>query len=96
MKVKKEIFKLPEKISGGGPAVMKDKKKKIVFLSATRTPFGEVGGSFKDLSPIDLGYYAARAVIEKAGMEDFIDLVDQSIFGNAQHTIMVEVEKVGN
>ena len=32
MKSKKEIFKLPEKISGGGPAIMKDRKKKIVFL----------------------------------------------------------------
>ncbi|RKY89952.1 acetyl-CoA C-acyltransferase [candidate division KSB1 bacterium] len=65
---------------------MKGKKKKIVFLSATRTPFGEVGGGLKDLSPIDLGYYAARAAIEKAGMEDMTDLIDQSIFGNAQHT----------
>jgi len=86
MKSKKEIFKLPEKISSGGPAIMKDQKKKIVFLSATRTPFGDVGGGLKDLSPIDLGYYAARAAIEKAGLEENIDFIDQAIFGNAQHT----------
>jgi acetyl-CoA acetyltransferase family protein len=77
---------MPDKVSPGGPAIMRDKKKKIVFLSAARTPFGEVGGSLKDLLPIDLGVYAARAAIAKAGLEDNTEVIDHSIFGNAQHT----------
>ncbi|MFQ6082079.1 MAG: thiolase family protein [Candidatus Aminicenantia bacterium] len=86
MKVKKEIFRIPKTVRGGGPLLMKEKRKKIVFLSATRTPFGEVGGAFKDMPPIELGAYAARAAIKKAGLEDRTALIDESIFGNAMHT----------
>jgi acetyl-CoA acetyltransferase family protein len=83
---KKEIYRIPEKISPGGPAIMRDKKKKIVFLSAARTPFGDAGGSLKSLLPIDLGVYAAKAAIARAGLENNTEVIDQSIFGNAQHT----------
>jgi len=61
-------------------------KKKIVFLSATRTPFGEVNGSLKSFTPIELGTLAARSAIEKAGLKGREHLIDESIFGNAQHT----------
>jgi acetyl-CoA acetyltransferase family protein len=83
---KKKIFHVPEKINGGGVALMREKKMKIVFLSATRTAFGEVGGAFKDVPPIELGAMAARAAIKKAGLEGQEELVDEAIFGNAYHT----------
>jgi acetyl-CoA acetyltransferase family protein len=86
MEGKKKIFHIPENISPAGVALMKEKKTKIVFLSATRTPFGEVGGSLKDVPPIELGAMASRAAIKKAGLEGREDVVDEAIFGNAMHT----------
>jgi len=83
---KKEIYRIPEKVSPGGPAIMKDKKKKIVFLSAARTPFGDAGGCLRDLLPIDLGVHAAKAAIAKAGLENNTEIIDHAIFGNAQHS----------
>jgi acetyl-CoA acetyltransferase family protein len=82
----KKIFHIPEKVSGGGPALMREKKLKIVFLSSTRTPFGAVGGSFKDIPPIELGVYAARGAVKNAGLEGREDVIDEAIFGNAMHT----------
>jgi len=70
----------------GGPAILRNQKKKLVFLSATRTPFGEVGGSLRELSPIDLGVHAARAAIIQAGLEGREEVIDAAIFGNAMHT----------
>ncbi len=86
MKETDMIFHVPKKISGGGVALMKEKKMKIVFLSATRTPFGDVGGAFKDIPPIELGAYAARGAIRQAGLEGMEGVIDEAIFGNAQHT----------
>lgn len=81
-----EIFRLPKKIERTAHSILKDKNKKIVFLSATRTPFGTVGGSLKDFTPIDLGAIAARAAIEQAQLADRIEFIDTAIFGNAMHT----------
>ncbi len=86
MEKKKEIFRIPEKTKYGASLILKDQKKKIVVLAATRTPFGSVGGCLKDLNPIELGVHAARAAIKQAGMENMTDLIDESIFGNAMHT----------
>lgn len=83
---KKVIFKVPKKIPQGSVGIMKDQKKKIVVLAATRTPFGAVGGGLKDMNPIDLGAHAARAAITQAGMDDMKDQINESIFGNAMHT----------
>jgi acetyl-CoA acyltransferase 2 len=65
---------------------MRDRKRKLVFLSATRTPFGDVNGSLKELSPIDLAVHAARAAIVQAGLEGREEVIDAAIFGNAMHT----------
>ena len=81
---KKEIFRLLAKVASFAP--LKDKNKKIVFLSGTRTPFCPAGGSLKDYSPIDLGAHAARAAIEQARLTDRIDVIDAAIFGNGMHT----------
>jgi len=56
----------------------------VVFLSAVRTPFGTFGGSFKDLSAIDLTVHAATAAMERAGVEPAV--IQHSIFGNVMQT----------
>ncbi|HJR43394.1 MAG TPA: acetyl-CoA C-acetyltransferase [Gemmatimonadaceae bacterium] len=56
----------------------------IVFLSAVRTPFGTFGGAFKDLSAIDLTVFAAKAAMERAGVEP--QEMQHSIFGNVLQT----------
>ena len=58
--------------------------KEVVILSAARTPFGKFGGSLKDLSATDLGVFAARGAIERAGIAAAD--IEHVIFGNAQQT----------
>ena len=41
----------------------------VVILSATRTPIGRFGGSFKDVHAAELGMVAAKAAIRRAGIE---------------------------
>ena len=50
-----------------------------VILGAARTPFGKVGGALAPVSAVELGKTAAKAAIERAGVEpgDF----DYTIFG---------------
>src|SRR3954468_21544808 len=50
-----------------------------VILSAARTPFGKVGGGLAPVSAVELGKTAAKAAIERAGVEpgDF----DYTVFG---------------
>ena len=50
------------------------------ILSGARTPVGKLLGVFKNLSAIDLGVIAARAAIERAGID--AALVDEVIMGN--------------
>lgn len=85
MKAKSPIFRhKPQGTESVG--VLRQSGRKIVFLSATRTPFIQVGGMFKNLSPIDLGVYASRGAIEKAGLSGREDQIQESIFGNAMHS----------
>ena len=83
---KKKLFQTPDERFMKGPAILPDKTKKIVFLSGKRTPFGRVGGSLKEFTPIDLGAVAARAAIDEAGLKDRADVIDSAIFGNGMHT----------
>ena len=41
----------------------------VVILGAARTPIGRYGGSFRDLHPAALGAVAARAALERSGVE---------------------------
>src|SRR3712207_3196615 len=41
----------------------------VVILSAARTPIGRYGGALRDVHPAELGAIAARAAIERAGIE---------------------------
>src|SRR5262245_22872925 len=51
-----------------------------LILSGARTPVGRLLGALKDLSAVDLGVIAARAAIERAGID--ANLVDEVIMGN--------------
>jgi acetyl-CoA acyltransferase 2 len=59
-------------------------QKDVVFLSAVRTPFGAFGGSLKQFTANQLGAFAAKAALERAGIEP--GDVDHVIFGNALQT----------
>src|SRR6185436_20174720 len=50
------------------------------ILSGARTPVGKLLGVLKDLSAVELGTTAARAAIERAGIDP--NLVDEVIMGN--------------
>ncbi|MGI9037511.1 MAG: acetyl-CoA C-acetyltransferase [Gemmatimonadota bacterium] len=56
----------------------------VVFLSAVRTPFGTFGGSLKEKSATELGAHAARAAVERSG----VDAADfgHTYFGNVIQT----------
>jgi acetyl-CoA acyltransferase 2 len=58
--------------------------REVVFLSAIRTPFGTFGGSLKDLSATELGVQAARAAVERAGVDP--DVYDEVFIGNVIQT----------
>jgi acetyl-CoA C-acetyltransferase len=54
----------------------------VYILSAVRTPIGKFGGSLASLTAADLGVVAAKAAIERAGVQP--DQIDETIFGNAR------------
>jgi acetyl-CoA C-acetyltransferase len=54
----------------------------VYILSAARTPIGKFGGSLASLTAADMGVVAAKAAIERAGLQP--QQVDETIFGNAR------------
>ncbi|GAC1332711.1 MAG: acetyl-CoA C-acetyltransferase [Chloroflexota bacterium] len=56
----------------------------IFVLEGARTPFGAFGGSFKDVSAIDLGAVAARGALERSQVPPAD--VDHVVFGNVLQT----------
>jgi acetyl-CoA C-acetyltransferase len=54
----------------------------VYILSAVRTPIGKFGGSLASLTAVDMGVVAAKAAIERAGIQP--DQVEETIFGNAR------------
>jgi acetyl-CoA C-acetyltransferase len=54
----------------------------VYILSAVRTPIGKFGGSLASLTAADMGVVAAKASIERAGIQPA--LVEETIFGNAR------------
>ncbi len=54
----------------------------VYILSAVRTPIGRFGGSLASLSAADMGVFAAKAAIERAGIQP--NQVEETIFGNAR------------
>jgi len=56
----------------------------IAIVSGARTPFGRYCGKIKDYTAQELGAVAAKAAIERAGIEP--GEFDHVVFGNAQQT----------
>lgn len=54
--------------------------REVVIVSAVRTPIGNFGGCFKDISAVQLGAIVAEAVLKRANVKP--ELVDEVIFGN--------------
>jgi acetyl-CoA C-acetyltransferase len=54
----------------------------VYILSAARTPIGKFGGGLASLTAADMGVVAAKAALERAGVDP--KQVGQTIFGNAR------------
>ncbi len=54
----------------------------VYILSAVRTPIGKFGGSLASLTASDMGTAAAKAALERAGIQP--QQVEEIIFGNAR------------
>lgn len=52
----------------------------IVLIEGARTAFTEFGGSFKDVSAIDLGVIASKEAMTRSGIKP--EEVDQVVMGN--------------
>lgn len=54
--------------------------REVVIVSAVRTPIGAFGGSFKDVSAVELGTIVAKEALKRAHVDP--TKVDEVIFGN--------------
>ena len=54
----------------------------VFIISAVRTPIGKFGGKLAHLTSPDLGVVAAKAALERAGIQP--DQVEETIFGSAR------------
>ena len=54
----------------------------VYILSGVRTRIGKFGGSFASLTAADMGVVAAKAAMERAGVQP--SRVEETIFGNAR------------
>ena len=54
----------------------------VYILSAVRTPIGKFGGSLASQTAVDMGTAAAKAALERAGVQPA--QVEETIFGNAR------------
>ena len=56
----------------------------LVLVDGVRTPMAEYNGSFADITALDLGAHAARALFEKTGIDP--QEIDHTVVGNALQT----------
>jgi acetyl-CoA C-acetyltransferase len=54
----------------------------VVIVGAARTPIGKYGGAFRQMHPAELGAVAARAAIERSGVDP--SEIDEVIVGHAR------------
>ncbi|HQQ68052.1 MAG TPA: acetyl-CoA C-acetyltransferase [Candidatus Cloacimonadota bacterium] len=54
--------------------------RQAVVVSAKRSPIGNFGGVFKDISAVDLGVFTLKAIFEETGVKP--EVVDEVIVGN--------------
>lgn len=57
-------------------------REEVYVAEPVRTPIGRFGGALASLTAVELGTFAARAAVERAGIAP--GAVDESIFGNAR------------
>src|SRR3954464_1294571 len=58
--------------------------KDIAIVNGARTPMGRYGGKLRDFTANELGAFAAKEAIRRAGVDP--KEFDHAIFGNAQQT----------
>ncbi|HSS47573.1 MAG TPA: hypothetical protein VLX28_01380 [Thermoanaerobaculia bacterium] len=56
----------------------------LVLVDGVRTPMAEYNGSFAEISAIDLGAHAARALFQRTGVDP--SEIDHTVVGNALQT----------
>lgn len=56
--------------------------QEVLILSAVRTPIGKFGGSLAAMTAADMGVVAAKAAMERAGVQP--GHISETIFGNAR------------
>ncbi len=56
-----------------------DKDNEVVIISAVRTPIGDFGGAFRDISAVQLAAHVIQEAIRRAGVD--VAQVDDVIFG---------------
>src|ERR1051325_593179 len=59
-----------------------EKTREVFVLQARRTPIGKFGGTFKDLSAVELGVSVTQALIKQTGVKP--EEIDEVIFGHAR------------
>lgn len=62
------------------PILQSSNINEVYILSATRTPIGSFNGSLKKLSATELGTFASKAAIEKAGLKP--SHIEEAYIGN--------------
>ncbi len=55
-------------------------ERDVVIVSTARTPIGKFGGSLAGFTAPELGGFAIRAAVERAGIE--ATLIEEAIIGN--------------
>ena len=54
--------------------------KEVVIVSGARTPIGDFQGSLQSFNPIDLGVFALKGALERAGIG--AELLDEVVGGH--------------
>jgi len=75
---------MPNPMPNPMPVPMQDPMPDIVILSATRTAIGSFGGSLAAIAPIDLATTAARAALDRAGVDPA--RIGHVVFGHVINT----------
>lgn len=57
--------------------------KEVVVVSAYRTPIGNFGGAFKNVSAVDLGVTVVKKILKETQISP--ELIEEVIFGNVLH-----------
>nr|WP_265416572.1 hypothetical protein [Alkalihalobacillus deserti] len=64
------------------------KKEEIVLIDGARTAFTEFGGSFRDVSAIDLSVHATKEALTRSGVE--AGEIDNVVIGNSFNLVQMQ------